>query len=160
MATDPSKEASPRRHVVEYDESRFPLVIVTPRGEATDAEVAAFLDVLKRPLLRRQTYLQILDATHATPGTPYQRRIQAEWVGAHAPLIKRYTLGVAFVMPSPLIRGALTAILWFQRLPCPHLVMSTMDEAERWAIDRLRAAGLQLPPAPASVADGHSDGAR
>ena len=146
MVTDSSHPTPSQRHVLEYDETRFPLVLVRSRGRATDAELDALLAALKRPLLRREKYVEIFDGTHADPGTPSQRRTLAEWMRAHANLINTYSIGTAIVMPSPLVRGALTAIFWIQPLPCPHTVVSTMAEAERWAEERLRAAGLAVPP--------------
>lgn len=145
MAIESSHPTS-SRHVLEYDESRFPLVLVRPSGRATDAELEALLVALKRPLLRREKYVEIFDGTHADPGTPTQRRALAEWMRAHTSLISSYSLGTAIVMPSPLVRGALTAVFWIQPLPCPYTVVSTMAEAERWAEEKLRAEGIAMPP--------------
>lgn len=140
-----SSHPTPSRYVLEYDESRFPLVLVRPRGRATDADLDALLVALKRPLLRREKYLEIFDGTHTDPGTSTQRRRIAEWMRAHTSLISTYSVDTAVVVPSPLVRGALTAIFWIQPMPCPHTVVSTMAEAERWAEEKLRAAGLVLP---------------
>ena len=150
MVTD-THHPTPSRHVLEYDENRFPLVLVRPRGRATDADVDALLDALKRPLLRREKYLEIFDATHTDPGTSTQRRRIAEWMRTHTSLISTYSVGTAIVVPSALVRGALTAIFWIQPMPCPHTVVSTMAEAERWAEERLRAEGLVLPPRKARL---------
>ncbi len=146
MFTDSSPPATSGRHVLEYDESRFPLVLVRPRGKATDAEVEALLAAFKRPLNRREKYVEIFDGTHADPGSPTQRRRIADWMRAHTSLISTYSLGTAIVIPSALVRGALTAVFWIQPMPCPYTVVSTMAEAEAWAEEKLRAAGLAVPP--------------
>ena len=130
--------SSSGRHI-EFDDSGFPLVVARFRGPATDAEVDAYLARLERPLIRGESYVAIIDGTHAAPGTPVQRRAMAEWMRSRAKLIQTHVLGAAIVAPSSLIRGALTAIFWIQPLPCPHRITSTMEEAERWALG-------QLPP--------------
>lgn len=55
------------------------------------------------------------------------------------------------MIDSPIVRGALTAILWLSPLPQPHLVTASMAEAERWTLDKLRRApaGASLPGAAA-----------
>jgi hypothetical protein len=61
------------------------------------------------------------------------RSLQAEWMKLHAAEIRLNTLGIAFVISSPLVRGALTAILWLQPLACPHLVTADLDQGIAWA---------------------------
>lgn len=146
MLTDSHNPTSSKPHFLEYDETRFPLVLVRPRGRATDADLDGLLVALKRPLLRREKYVEIFDATHTDPGTSTQRRRIAEWMRAHANLISTYSVGTVIVVPSALVRGALTAIFWIQPMPCPHAVASTMAEAERWAEEKLRAEGIAMPP--------------
>ena len=46
---------------------------------------------------------------------------------------------------SPLVRGVLTAIFWIQTLPNPYTIVGTLREAEAWAREQLRAAGLGAP---------------
>jgi hypothetical protein len=53
------------------------------------------------------------------------------------------------------VRGVLTAILWLQNLPTAHTVVGSIDEAARWAAERLRAAGLDAPPPPHTRRAGH-----
>ena len=116
-------------------------MLVRPRGKATDAEVEALLAAFKRPLNWREKYVEIFDGTNADPGSPTQRRRIADWMRAHTSLIS-----TAIVIPSALVRGALTAVFWIQPMPCPYTVVSTMAEAEAWAEEKLRAAGLAVPP--------------
>ena len=38
----------------------------------------------------------------------------------------------AFVIDSPIVRGALTAILWIQPLPYEHRIVGTRADANAW----------------------------
>jgi len=129
----------------EYDDSAFPLVLVRPARIVTDDQNAAFLAALARPLLRRERYAMVVDATRLDAGTAPQRRKLADWIREHRALGRLYVLGTGVVMPSPVVRGALTAVLWLQPATAPVSVTSTMAEAERWAVERLVAAGLPVP---------------
>lgn len=137
---------------VRIDDSRHPLVVVQFVGASTDAEFDAYLEQMHQIVLaRKQKNVTIFDATRSTDTNAQQRRKQADWLKAHAGLLRTYSLGSAFVITSPLVRGVLTAILWLQPMPAPHTVVGTYAEGERWAIEKLREAGLS-PGGTSSVA--------
>ena len=71
--------------------------------------------------------------------------MQPAWLAEHRELLERDSLGTGFVITSALIRGVLTAILWMAPVPGGHRVFSSYDEAESWALEQLRAAGLTAP---------------
>ncbi len=129
---------------IHIDDSRHPLVIVTFTGVATDAEFETYLDEMKRNLERRRPTAMVLDATNAGSTPPTHRRRQAEWLKEHEALLKQYSAGTAFVITSPLVRGALTAILWVQPMPASHTVVATRHEAEKWAIEQLTRRGERV----------------
>ncbi len=129
------------------DLSRHPLVIVTFDGLATDREFEEYLSAMTRQILdRNELSVTILDASRSGRAPATQRKKQAEWLQQHQARLRQYSLGTAFVITSPLVRGVLTAILWMQSLPTPHTVVGTFAEAERWALERLAAAGLSASP--------------
>jgi hypothetical protein len=125
---------------IEIDQSRFPMVYVTFRGIATDAEFQAYLDGMTRMLARRETNVVIMDATQAGRTPPKHRKMQSDWMKAHQDELARHSLGTAFVITSALVRGALTAILWVAPMASPHTVVGTLAEAEQWARDQLKRA--------------------
>ena len=51
-----------------------------------------------------------------------------------------YCAGYAFVIDSAVVRGILTAILWLAPMPAPHVVVSTVEEGERWLREKLGMA--------------------
>lgn len=136
------------------DLSRLPLVRVTFDGLASDAEFDKYLSGITDLLMvGRQKTVTVLDARASARAPATQRKRQAAWIKEHESLLRRYSLGTAFVITSPLVRGVLTAILWLQQLPTPHTVVATIAEAERWATEQFRRAGVTAPPPPAAGAD-------
>jgi hypothetical protein len=45
------------------------------------------------------------------------------------------------VTDNPVIRGAITALLWIQSFPWEYTVVATREEAERWAVARHARTG-------------------
>ena len=71
----------------------------------------------------------------------------ADWLNTCRPMLDECLVGVAFVMPSVLVRGALTAIFWLSRLSAPHVVYKDLDDALGWALELARERKLPLCPA-------------
>jgi hypothetical protein len=59
--------------------------------------------------------------------------------------MRKYSLGAALVITSPVVRGMLKALLWMQPMPQPHIVCGTTEEALRWLRDRFRSERIDLP---------------
>lgn len=128
---------------IDYDESRSPLVVITSRGSTTDPDFESYLAKMIATLSLKRRYGVLFDARDAERPTPAQRRRQAQWMKEHAPLLKQYSVGMAFVIDKAIIRGSLTAILWLQPMPMAHTVCATVDAAEAWLGERLKAVGLR-----------------
>ena len=114
----------------------------------SEPEFDQYLASMTQIISRAEKTLTILDARRAIRSPPSQRKKQADWIKMHADQLRRYSLGTAFVLTSPLVRGVLTAILWLQPLPSDYVVVGTMAEAEDWAAAKLRDAGLPVTPPP------------
>jgi hypothetical protein len=124
------------------DLSRYPLVVVTFVGLATEAEFDAYLAAMTKMINeRKQKNVVILDATQSGRSPPSQRKKQARWIKEHEHLLRAYSFGTAFVITSALVRGVLTAIFWVQPLPNDYTIVATLEEAERWAAAKLRDGG-------------------
>lgn len=92
----------------------------------------------------RRSYL-IIAATGELRPPPEVRKIQAEWMAEQAELIAATSIGIGFVIDSPLVRGALTAIFWVTRSPVPYKVHPTLAEALEHAVAICKQHGLALP---------------
>lgn len=129
---------------ISVDESQLPVIRVTHHGVSTDDEFLQYLETMRRSMFAPnagQRFL-VIDATSAGTTSATQRRLQAEWMNLHAERLKELTVGVAFIIPSGVVRGFLTAILWIQPLPCPHEICGTLEHALNWGDRQLTAHHL------------------
>jgi len=123
-------------------EERGQLLITTYYGAATDAQYRAHLeemDALVESNLRDSSrrWAVIVDASRWLKSTARQRQMHAEWMKRHEEVMRGRTAGIAFVIESALVRGGLTAVLWLAPLPCPHVVVKTLDDAIVWCEQKL-----------------------
>lgn len=137
------------------DLSAWPLVLVTMPPEApTDTDVLRCIDDQRAMLQRREKHALLCDARHAIPMPATQRRLWAEWLAESEPLSKRYTIAMAVVASSSLIRGALTAVTWLRKPSVELVVHATMADGAAACLHALRAAGVpELAAAEAFVRD-------
>ena len=70
-----------------------------------------------------------------------QRKTWAAMLQSRKDVLQQTTAGMVLVSPSPLVRGALTAIFWFAPPPYPHRVGADLERAFAWACER--EAGLR-----------------
>jgi hypothetical protein len=131
---------------IEVSTARWPLIQVRFVGHFDEATFDTYLEDLTRAITTRQgPRVMLMDATHCGYVSSYARKRQAEWMRAHDALTRSATLGIAFALTAPLVRGALTAILWLEPLSCPYAVVG--DEATAMARCRnwLEPHGLCIP---------------
>jgi hypothetical protein len=141
MGELPADERAEVNGDIVIDEAFAPVYVVTFSGEVTDARFDAYLDALSLLTERGSRRALVYDARLASPPRASQRRKQAEWMKKFESKIRRNTAGIAFVIPSALVRGSLTAILWLQPLACQHLVTGDFQKALSWARKQLDSNG-------------------
>ena len=122
---------------VEVDEGHYPLVFIKFTGEPTRDEFRAYLERLSQLLKRPGYRALVLESSYRA--NAIQRQLQAEWIKQNLETVKLKTAGMAFVIQSTLVRGALTAIFWIQPLPVPYVIVATREQAEAWARRQLAA---------------------
>lgn len=116
---------------ISVDTAAWPLVRVTYVGTVDDAHFERYLDAQAGLLERKEPYVIVFDARESGMPSAKQRQRMATFTRERQADISRRCRRGVFVISSPLIRGALTAILWLQPLPFPHDVVATIEEAER-----------------------------
>jgi hypothetical protein len=123
----------------------WPLLVHVLDGTATPAELDAWLSKLEGFLARGEKNLTLCIGQNMKMWEPALLRRCANWMREHQGTIRERSLGFAFVLPSPVARGLLKALLWLQSLPQAHTVTSTVPEALVWLRPRALAAGFLLP---------------
>ena len=137
----------PDKHgTIDVDVDSFPIVMVTQWGAVSDEVYAAHLEEMGRleeriRVLDRRDFgdkmVMVYDASHASPPTARQRKMQAEFIAANEDRIQGATLGFAFVAPSVGLRGVIQAIFWLQPPLYDYRICSNLLEAYNWADDKL-----------------------
>ncbi|MCS6900392.1 MAG: hypothetical protein NZX77_11585 [Polyangiaceae bacterium] len=122
---------------IELDDKEFPLLRVRFSSNWTQQDFDGYLARYLAQLQKRQPFAAVFDATQSRAPSATERRQQAEFLREHEALLRRYCTGVAFVIASPTIRGALTAIFWIQPPFFEYVVVSSVAEGTAWARQRL-----------------------
>jgi hypothetical protein len=112
----------PRPTDIEYDESRWPFVVVT-KGPAvqSEAEFEQHLSKLRSYFQRGQRFGLVMDVRRAPILSAAQRRVLAERIDADITEFGPLLCGIALVLSSALSRGMLKAILWLRQTREPRM---------------------------------------
>jgi hypothetical protein len=123
---------------IEIERSQSLLVAVRFHRAATDQEFAQYLVEYTQLLNAEARFGAVFVTAPNLPMTPgRQVRMQAQFMKAHGALIAQRVVGVAFSLPSPLMRGVLRGVLMLQPMTCPHAVVGTEAEGVAWVKARL-----------------------
>ncbi len=122
-----------------------PLITFAFRDHVSDREFDEYLAFYDRLVARNEPWVSLFDAREVRPLESKQVWRQADWIKRNAAALRKLNLGIAFVIPSPVIRGVLKAILWLQPLPQPHVVVANMSAGYGWCELQLKAGGLAMP---------------
>ena len=125
------------RGSIDVREDLAPIYFISFIGVPTDAQFDGYLEKLTRITMRLEPRALIYDASASGATPPSHRKKMAEWMKRYEAQVRAGTVGTAFVLPSAIMRGVLTAILWVQPMACPHAVVATVAEAKAWCQARL-----------------------
>ena len=123
-------------------------MITTLAGEVSDDELERYCaDFESDVLARRQRFVSLVDTTRMTAApTARQRRSLADWQIKTQDVGNRYNLGIAMVVSSALIRGAMTAMNWLFPPKVRTEVMSDWAPAVAHLEQVLTSHHMALPP--------------
>ncbi len=95
------------------DHRAFPLLLHTWCGRPTSRIVAQYFDEVAKLGPPRQPYFIITDAARAGRPDAAVRRLISERSAALAEQREALAMGSVVIVTNPLVRGALTAMAWF-----------------------------------------------
>ena len=116
---------------ITVDRGDWPLVRITFDGTVDEEQFEAYVRAHADLLDLGEPYVAIFDAREGGVPSAMQRQLMASCTRTRQEDIAKLCVRCVFVISNPVIRGALTAILWLQPMPCPHDVVSSMEDAER-----------------------------
>ncbi len=128
---------------IEFDDSKWPIVICRAVGDSTDADIATYTSVLRSYLDRGERHVVVVDARNGKSLNSRHRRQVAEWNRENARSLSALRAALILVTPSTLLRGMITAVYWVFPAPFPYQAVETMAQA-------MAAADLQLQPGAGS----------
>lgn len=122
------------------DTTASPVLLVRFDGVVDDDTFARYISELRAFVAGHPRYAVLLDATTAGVPTASQRRMQTDYIKADIDILRRKCAGGAFVIPSPVVRGGLTAMMWVQQLPFPWTLVPDVAAAQAWCRRQLAGA--------------------
>lgn len=120
------------------------VVRVAWEGEPDEASLRRYFDDIAEVARRLPRYAILYDVRRAELPTASRRRLLAALSERTSPDVRQGCVAIAFVTSSAVIRAALVAVTWLQPMRVEHLVAETMDEADAFVAERLRAAPRSL----------------
>jgi hypothetical protein len=123
---------------IEIDRSQRLLLVVRFYRGSTDGEFRQYLADYTQALQEEPRLGAVFVTTPEMPMTPpRQVRLQAQFIKEYREQIEQRIVGVAFALPSPLMRGVLRGVLMIQPMPVSHTVVGTEAEGVAWVKARL-----------------------
>jgi hypothetical protein len=120
-----------------FDDSRWPLLVLRLPGTLSMSQFEACLAGLEHHLRRGERFALIVDLRRVTLVPLDQRWRQVEWFETQDQLVRDWLIGSANIVTSPLVRLAVSAILYFKRAPVPLTFVADEREAEAWIRSRI-----------------------
>lgn len=126
--------------LINIDENRWPIVIITLSGNETENDVRDFLDKLEDFRTSDEEFCFVLDLREINRLSPKVRDVLISW-------LKKADFhelaGTAIVVSSPLMRIYLSVGLWISRMlhrqsvRYKHTTVESLSEAYEWSRKRL-----------------------
>ena len=124
---------------INFDISRWPIIVVTPVGNVTDQSLIDFMDSYMPFVMRKQErYAVVNDLRQQNNMTVKQRRRLTSLMKENEEFLNKYNAGTALVFTSPALKGILQAVFWIFKPDRPIEVFSDLDKALAWAESKLQ----------------------
>jgi len=125
----------------------WPVVVNIVENGYDLSETEVLLVANETALARGPQFVTIRDCRKLNQqATALQRKRLAQWQDDNWTLIQERCLGVANIMPSPVVRGVMRAVFWMSTPPIREEVFDTTEEAVAAAFRWAHEANLLIPP--------------
>lgn len=119
------------------DEKRPPLIAVRFEGAPTEGELIDFLQLIQAYYHTGQVFALRLDLTDAKTPPARQMNVINDFARKNAANDRMYSLGVAYVIRSGVIRAFIKAILLVFTPASPYIVTESLEGADAWLQTKL-----------------------
>lgn len=127
------------------DSSQTPLIFVSVVGEPDDESFQEYLDDIGAAFRACDLFALVFDSGNlGNLPAKYRDRLSA-WMKETESEFRGRWLFSAFVIKNRVIRGVLMTLFWVNPPYYETKVSGTREVAERWIVNRLAEAGVELP---------------
>ncbi len=128
--------------MISNDTSRWPLVVVRVDGAPTTREhVMEFIASQRAMLERNEAFVEIADAMDARVVSALERKLLADWLRESEVQAKSLCVAMGVLVSSPLVRGAMNAVLWLKSPDFPMHVCSADADVVAFLRDAVERDG-------------------
>lgn len=131
-----------------FDEAAWPLLYVRfPSKPLSDEGFEYFITRYTAYVERGMRFATILDSRGLTTAiTAHQRKRLTEWFEVTGELASEVHFGIATLIGSAVIRGALRAVTWIAPIPVPVKAFGSISDAAPWVRQILTQQGIPVTP--------------
>ncbi|MDG5766934.1 STAS/SEC14 domain-containing protein [Balneolales bacterium ANBcel1] len=124
--------------VIDIDDNRWPIVIITFSGKESREDMERFLQRLEMFQSRDDEYCFVIDLREMNHLSGEVREMLIRWLGNSG---SHDLAGTAMVVSSPVMRLYLTMLMWWQKSRIgsgvKHKTVFSLNEAYEWSRNRL-----------------------
>jgi hypothetical protein len=127
------------------DTDAWPLLVIhfsDEGGTISDEMYQSFFDGQRALLQRGSHFATVADIHMGTPATAKQRRMLGEWLKETEPAMKVWSVALAIVVRSSVIRGGLRAVFWIKEPAVPTKIVASLSEGADYCFAELEASGV------------------
>ena len=125
---------------VVVDDSEWPIVVVRYTGSASADDIASYCARMDGLLARCLAHAVLVVADRSALASVARRRELTDYVIRRSDEIRRFQVAIAYVIPTPIVRGILFSLFAVVAQPTPYVVVATEEEARAWLQGRLHSS--------------------
>lgn len=141
-----------------FDDAAWPLLYVRfPSKPLSDEGFEYFIERYTDAVERRIPFATILDSRGLTSAiTAHQRKRLTEWFEVTGELAGEYHFGIAVLIGSAVVRGALKAVTWVAPIPVPVNAFGSIADSDPWVREIFAERRIPITPAMELLLNGRS----
>ena len=141
-----------------FDEAAWPLLYVRyPSKPLSDEGFEYFIERYTAAVERRVPFVTILDSRGVTTAmTARQRKRLIEWFEVTGELASKVHFGIAVLIGSAVVRGALRAVTWIAPVPVPVQAFGSISDSEPWVREIFAEQRVPITPSMELLLNGRS----
>jgi hypothetical protein len=141
-----------------FDEAAWPLLYVRfPSKPLSDEGFEYFIERYTAAVERRIRFATILDSRGlSTAMTARQRKRLTEWFEVTGELASEVHFGIAVLIGSAVVRGALRAVTWVAPIPVPVKPFGSISDSEPWLREVFAEQRIPITPAMELLLNGRN----